>query len=474
MPASPVSTIAAAATTGAQPFPGEKVGTVSEKLTVGPIITIQAANINGAPNGYEFVEDYASVHPSGTSAKPWVVADNCASSGSPHFAWTCGNETYSTWTTYTASNLSCIGDVSIAEPSSFHPWVTGLNNTNTNAYYFSSGGPCDGSLPVGCGYAWPNNPDYPHVFYDWTRGVTWMTFRECTLGGNECNGTNPTQLWFVELPSNPSTSCDVTYFIDPCTSASDFYNNATSAVDINGIIHTVYWNHTVGDIEHDQFDPTTDVWTCGGLQGSVGTITTPPNNSACPKASNGVACRDGRPTVPNMGAAPNCVGAPGEPSLAIDPHTNGAWIVTYPYYNSSTNDVVTRFYRYDPTNPSLGWHYESVTTDTEVFPRVASASAEPFSAGKQGDFQTQTTALVANGETEQVSWVSTNGGQTWTGTYISTPQLFPVNGAYGVGSCYDGDYNGIAYDWVKNGYFYTWVNGSNGNWTTEGTFVTLD
>jgi hypothetical protein len=441
----------AAPTTETAASGGEPVGTIAQSLTSSNFITIQSAS------NRQFVEDYAAT-PLWNNVKrePMVVADTVPGSTSTFYYSCNGTDTYApgTWTNV-APNLTGMGDESIsADSRDGTVWAVGLNSL-LRTYHFTSD-PC-GSAPtiVSCTYSIANF-DFPQTYNDTSSLATgtWVGFRTNSGAGTA------SRLGIGHLPTG--ASCGLTYFVDPCNTG-DNVNYAVGQFTSDGHLQLIYadFSKSPTKIEWDTFVPQNNTFQC---HGDVTTFSQPGTNPGCGCTGVGTA-----PLLGNASAGNNCVRVPPIPSFSIDP--NGNWVVAISSLGAgpSCNTQMETHWTLRVTGGS--WVAGSSTgCQTSVFPHVASATTNP------GHFQTHTTYSVSDGSggynIQDVAWLSTNAGSSWAGTFVTGARSVGA-APYGAGTCYFGDFNGLAFDATQNVYFYsTSVGGiSPTSWTTSGGLV---
>lgn len=107
--------------------------------------------------------------------------------------------------------------------------------------------------------------------------------------------------------------------------------------------------------------------------------------------------------------------------------------------------------------------------DTSVLPTVRHYSATGV-AGTPGLFQSHSTYKTGTDEVRQARWRSTNGGSSWSGTFISSARELsaPIHSS----DCYWGDYNALAADPANGSFFYGWGDGDQGSdWVIRGRAI---
>jgi hypothetical protein len=260
------------------------------------------------------------------------------------------------------------------------------------------------------------------------------------------------------------------FWPDTCSSAlSHVVQIPRAAFDSNGDMHIVYQTSNAPQtIRTTIFHPDSHTFDCNvsTADALVGSWYDPTHAdgslSGCSKVYP--PCYDTLNAI-----AGGCLHVEAEPTIAVDRNSSPNKLVVA--YATDGSGGCKGYYEgrwYLSTNNGASWSYQTVTGCQDNIHNEVAWDYNAGYGGVAGRFHTLSTYTnnLSSNYLYQVDWVSTNGGQSWSG---STMTGNTINGPVNTANCYWGDYNMAAPDHAHGQYFYGWgAPGTSPYWYIEG------
>lgn len=425
------------------------IGQLGEPLGAQQIVATAA--------GQTLTEPYAFITRSNSDGSQETIATSNSTAGA--LTYGCTRDNYSTWRTFSITDSAYGGDSSgyfrlNTNTFNYETLVTSLASGTSGIHLLGTFEPCPTTGSPGW-FPWTfnafpgnNTVDYPFGIYVNQTDERYVTYTQVVNGHRA----------FYLIRIHEDLSFPDIWPNVPADLGTHGVNWITSATDSAGNIHFVFADFTAMNIRHTMFNISTHQFT--GTNQVIGPYSYPNGScGACPGIFT------------YTGLQSNCIRSNPSPSIDIDTASNpNSIVVAYTSAGTSAHcsgNQLSATYFYRSTNGGSTWTSAGQTAcnSNSIFTRVA-AARQIYVGGIAGNFHVVSSyADIGVTKLSQVDWKSTNGGQFWSGVYI-TGQRTTVP----TGGCYMGDYQGAAADMLTNQFFYNWGELPSGasNWVIKG------